>query len=367
MQALISALRSALEGNAPALTTFDDDTELALIRTAASDGQAGLQAVLDRGDYAPYHEAIQLSLQPIPFLAAELWRTIIPPKFLYKNLVMEARGSLISGKEGVGKSFFVLMLANELARLGHTTVLVSYEDFAGLGDRQEAYEIQYGHTARDQYPQRLFAMSRDMPLIHDEDSFAVFQQQLMMLPVAPDAILFDTLSAATPGMEENSNTEVGLVLYHLRCLREQYKCATVLIHHDGKASGARRRGADVLGANIDLVYEMSREPKTDRAIKLHCHKNKWGPRALDQRIDLLPVELSTGKKSLAAVWSNLPPDYGKKYRPIVDVLTNKPQSRNAVASQVDEFGKDTVGKRLEELRRMGLANNDRGGWTLPSG
>jgi hypothetical protein len=73
-----------------------------------------------------------------------------------------------------------------------------------------------------------------------------------------DVLVVDTLSATTPGGNENSGEDMGLVLSHCKFLHQQTGALVVLIHHSGKDAAKGARGWSGLRAAADAEIEITR-------------------------------------------------------------------------------------------------------------
>lgn len=73
-----------------------------------------------------------------------------------------------------------------------------------------------------------------------------------------DVVVIDTLSATTPGGNENSGEDMGLVLSHCKFISRQTGALVVLIHHSGKDSTKGARGWSGLRAAADAEIEIIR-------------------------------------------------------------------------------------------------------------
>lgn len=71
-------------------------------------------------------------------------------------------------------------------------------------------------------------------------------------------MVIDTLSATTPGGNENSGEDMGLVLSHCKFLHSKTGALVVLIHHSGKDATRGARGWSGLRAAADAEIEITR-------------------------------------------------------------------------------------------------------------
>lgn len=73
-----------------------------------------------------------------------------------------------------------------------------------------------------------------------------------------DVVVIDTLSATTPGGNENSGEDMGLVLSHCKFIHRETGALVVLIHHSGKDTTRGARGWSGLRAAADAEIEVIR-------------------------------------------------------------------------------------------------------------
>lgn len=73
-----------------------------------------------------------------------------------------------------------------------------------------------------------------------------------------DVIVVDTMSAVTPGANENSAEDVGKLLQHCKYLHRKTGALVILIHHSGKDATRGARGWSGLRAAADAEIEITR-------------------------------------------------------------------------------------------------------------
>ena len=73
----------------------------------------------------------------------------------------------------------------------------------------------------------------------------------------PQVIVVDTLARATPGNDENSSRDAGLVINALDYLKEQ-GCSVIVVHHTGK-DGTSERGSSALRGAVDALYKVVKD------------------------------------------------------------------------------------------------------------
>ena len=71
-------------------------------------------------------------------------------------------------------------------------------------------------------------------------------------------VFIDTLNAASPGLDENSSRDMGLILEAAKKLQQITKGLVVIVHHSGKDASKGLRGHSSLYAAMDAVIEVGR-------------------------------------------------------------------------------------------------------------
>ena len=172
---------------------------------------------------------------------------------------------LVIGQSGAGKSFVVLDL---LARVGlglpwfgHDTqpchtVYVGLEGRAGIKRRIEAWEAQ---NAR-QVPEGFAVVLDSLRLVEDED---VHELARSILDAGGQGalIVVDTLAQASPGIDENSSQDMGLVIAALQRLQSLIGGLVLGVHHMGKDTTRGARGHSSLYAACDAVLAVTAGPQ----------------------------------------------------------------------------------------------------------
>ncbi|HEV2178374.1 MAG TPA: helicase RepA family protein [Terriglobia bacterium] len=188
-----------------------------------------------------------------------------PLEWLVRRVLPRAELAVVFGESGSGKSFFALDLCaaitrgiewrtNRVARGG--VVYVCAEGARGFKARLHAYSHEH-EVAMAKLP----AVIADAPnLLEPKDAAALTQAIVTWVQRQGkvDVVVIDTLSATTPGGNENSGEDMGLVLSHCRFISKQTGALVVLIHHSGKDSTRGARGWSGLRAAADAEIEIVR-------------------------------------------------------------------------------------------------------------
>lgn len=205
----------------------------------------------------------------------------------------------IVGAPNVGKSFLAMDLACCVSTgapwRGHATEAgqVVYLVAEGLNDmqaRKEAWETGNGR------PAGLLTFYPDVVQILDKKALEPSQEwkDFIEVCVRKQAILIivDTQARCTLGIDENSNTEFGVVGQALEDLRLATSACVVLIHHTTKGT-LNPRGAGSLEAITDARLGVVSERGTIRSapplVKVSCERHKTAPFFETKDFHLLPL------------------------------------------------------------------------------
>jgi hypothetical protein len=186
---------------------------------------------------------------------------------LYRNSVV-----VLAGKFGTYKSFVAVSwaacLATGTAWFGHEVpqrvpvIYAAAEGAYGIRKRLNAWE-----TAHGLIPDDLYLIPISVRLNRPED---VRELEELIIETGAAALVFDTLHASTPGVDENDSGEIGAVLDVLRGLQERHGICSILPHHTGHA-GERARGSSSVEDDADVSFVIrldgeDRGPETRRVL-----------------------------------------------------------------------------------------------------
>ena len=253
---------------------------------------------------------------------------------------------------GIGKSFYALSLAIEVARGGewvgtnlepHPVLYVAAERLTTLRDRAEAWS----ERSEEPIPEKLLMPDfSSTPQL--TDPFHVEALCSYIEAEGVKLVVLDTYAMMTQGIEENSSASVPAEA--LGRLRKATKGGTVLIvHHSGKDSSKGLRGSTALLAAVDLTIELSGD---GGRLSATVRKSNAGAVPLPEwyEIQLVPLSPLDGESRSSAV---LVPTGAPKKDPglemtVMEILKAEPEglTMSQLLEAIAEMGR--------ELKRMTL-------------
>jgi len=208
-------------------------------------------------EQAPFHSRFR----------AVTWSDLDAPgpehEWLIKGVLTRGERSMTAGPSQSGKSFLVLDQAMAIARgvewMGCRTlhggvIYQAGEGGKGIKKRLRAYRQANGLSLDENLPFVLLPSPID--LYANDDHTNMLIDEIMhwadTFPVPLELIVLDTLSAATPGANENASEDMSRVLARAERIVDATKAHVMLVHHMN-AEGSRPRGHTSIFANLDNV------------------------------------------------------------------------------------------------------------------
>jgi hypothetical protein len=207
---------------------------------------------------------------------------------IYRNSVV-----VISGKFGTYKSFIAVSMAASLATgqewFGHhvpeavPVIYAAAEGAYGIKRRLEAWESVHGPI-----PDSMYLIPISVRLNRPED---MRELEELIVETGAKVLIFDTMHASTPGVDENDAGQMGQVMDVLRGLQERHGMCSILPHHTGHA-GERARGSSSVEDDADTTFVIKlrgEERGLDSVRTLVHRKTKDGPLLPDVDLKLVLV------------------------------------------------------------------------------
>jgi len=214
----------------------------------------------------------------------------LPPLTWRIKGVLPATGlAAVYGAPGAGKSFLVLDMAFSVDSGGNwfgnkvnpsPVIYCALEGEAGIQGRVRAYrQVNGGHG-------HVRFMVDNFSLLSADDRAALVEAiETHQLP--NPVVILDTLNRATPGSDENSSADMGLIIAGAKEIQSSLGGLVILVHHSGKDATKGLRGSSALLAALDVAVEVNRDGDR-RSWKLS--KSKDGQDGMERGFSLTTVE-----------------------------------------------------------------------------
>ena len=201
---------------------------------------------------------------------------------------------LLFGKWGLGKTFVAIDLALAVAHrfekwhgrrlyMDRPVAYLAFEGEYALPSRLAAWEK---HHDRKIDEDRVRFWCGHASLTEPEDcngllgSIAEFQ---------PGLVVVDTLSAASPGADENAGSDMGQILAWGRRVSREAGATVLFVHHPPRSNPKAARGHSTLEANTDGVLRL--EASRGGGFSMVGHKVRCDAPAPPLQLNLQSVEL----------------------------------------------------------------------------
>lgn len=283
-----------------------------------------------------------------------LWFRDIKPALDAHDFVEDLLGdnqfSVVYGESNCGKTFFALDLALHLAQgskwFSRETrqcgvVYVAMEGGHGIRNRIAAFKQHHGlddaQVALAVIPQTVSLLNNQADVQALIDAIAIAAQTIEG-PIG--LIIFDTLSRALSGGDENSSEDMGALVRNVDLIRKMTGSHVMFIHHSGKDAARGARGHSLVRAATDTEIEVFRDQETGIStaevkkqreletggmvsFKLEAIEVGQTPRGKAVKSCVVsPLEVAVGRQSKDKV-NSLPPAAQIAVRLLTDCLLEK--------------------------------------------
>lgn len=215
---------------------------------------------------------------------------------ILKGLIEHGSFVLIYGPSGSGKSFFTADLAQHIAtgqawrgrRVQQSLVVyVASEAGNSIIKRFVAWrDNRLGETA-SRVPLAILTRGPNLLASVQVESLCAQLRELCAAVDMPlGLVVFDTLSRSMHGGDENTATDMTMVVSMAERLRDDFGAATAYVHHSGKDPAKGGRGHSSLPAAADLILMIDNHVATVEKVRDGVSGERF-PFALE------PVEVGT--------------------------------------------------------------------------
>jgi hypothetical protein len=126
----------------------------------------------------------------------------------------------------------------------------------------------------------------DAPNLHQNDNELLIKQINQYGDAA--IIVIDTLAQVTPGANENSGEDMGLVINRCKQLHEKTGALVVLVHHSGKDHSRGARGWSGMKGALDTEIEVSKAG-TENVTRITKQKDGDGQAIFAFKLDTIVI------------------------------------------------------------------------------
>lgn len=199
-----------------------------------------------------------------------------PVPWVIRGLAVKGCLTLLTGREGEGKSLLAASLAGAVA---------AGESVAGMECLQGTALVVDAENGKHEIHRRVHSLGLPTSGVEvvEADGFHLGRDlgELIALirEVSPLFVVLDSFRSLWPGGDENDPAAAAAVLDPLRNALRAEGAAGLLLHHLAKGAGDYR-GSTAIGASVELGFKLTRAPedpeKADRR-KLDCYKCRPAP------------------------------------------------------------------------------------------
>lgn len=218
----------------------------------------------------------------LKMMSIEELRTRRRSKWLISELLPDNGLYCLYGSPGCGKTFLALDMGLHIAhgipwhaqKARHGLVYyVVAEGVQGILDR-----IQSWHSFHEKTTENLpfYVMEMHQHDLHtrkySDQLIQKVRRHSLQHGLKPRLIIIDTLAHALSRLNENSSTEVGMLLREMLYINSALQCGTLFIHHSNK-SNHDMRGSSALLAAVDTSIYMSKTHRENASIYVAKQKD----------------------------------------------------------------------------------------------
>lgn len=304
-----------------------------------------------------------------------------PPMEWFVHGVLPKKGlATIYGLPATGKSFLMLDLLFAICKgeewFGMKTkqskvAYINLEDIHGMGNRLHAYQERKGLIPDNDFLNYEISLN-----FKEKDHVEELINSIKEYAPNCGLVCIDTLAQSANGIDENSSTDMGMVIGKLKKLSSELNCLVLIVHHSGKTRESGPRGHSSLLGAVDCAIEVSSDASATK--KWNITKSKNGANNIQQQFYLEPVPLGMDEDGnpissavVAPVGINhnkILKDQNEDEKRILQVINDNPNSLQKDWGDILGFEKAKMSKQKKSLIGKGfLTENDKTVILTPKG
>lgn len=233
-----------------------------------------------------------------PVIPAHLFAQGKPIEWHIKHFLPKRSLIVLFGESGVGKSFvtidFTMAVARGLDRWrdkrvkkGRVVYIVA-EGQGGFRSRLNAYAEHHGFSLAEVD----YGVIEVPPnLMHQPDILELCKSIGEEGTRRCDLVVIDTLAQTTPGGNENSSEDMGLVIANCQKMMHVLKTSVLLVHHAGKDTTKGARGWSGLRGASDCQIEVVGDGQGNTVAKVVKLKERSAGELFGYHLDVIPLGL----------------------------------------------------------------------------
>lgn len=294
-----------------------------------------------------------------------------PPMEWFVQGVLPKKGlATIYGLPATGKSFLMLDLLFAICKgeewFGMKTkqskvAYINLEDIHGMGNRLRAYQARKGSVPINDFLNYEISLN-----FKEKDHVEELINSIKEYAPNCGLVCIDTLAQSANGIDENSSTDMGMVIGKLKKLSSELNCLVLIVHHSGKIQGSGMRGHSSLLGAVDCAIEISSNGSTK---KWNIAKSKNGANDIERQFHLEPVPLGMDEDgnpissavvtpviNIQAMNNHNKDSKGdaNKDKRILQVIHDNPASPQKHWAELLGFSPDTMTKQKTRLIKNGF-------------
>lgn len=247
-----------------------DSADEALARAIGKDLRAMKQAEVDKW-FEPIEgnevdvmittaTAARFRIEPLADILARDLDGGAPP--LVHGLLDQGAMSVLYGDSNTGKTFVAMDMGFQVAAgrmwAGCKVEKTSVVYVAGEGSRGAVLRLRALHSRHPtaEAGHGFHLLSQSVNLRNSNEDLRQFVEAVRALGQPVGLIIFDTLSRAMAGGDENSSVDMGALVKNSDAIRAATGAHVMLVHHTGKDASKGARGHSLLRAATDTEIEV---------------------------------------------------------------------------------------------------------------
>lgn len=295
-----------------------------------------------------------------------------PPMEWFVHGVLPKKGlATIYGLPATGKSFLMLDLLFAICKgeewFGMKTkqskvAYINLEDIHGMGNRLRAYQARKGSVPINDFLNYEISLN-----FKEKDHVEELINSIKEYAPNCGLVCIDTLAQSANGIDENSSTDMGMVIGKLKKLSSELNCLVLIVHHSGKTQGSGMRGHSSLLGAVDCAIEISSNGSTTK--KWNIAKSKNGANDIERQFHLEPIPLGIDEDGnpissavvtpvidIQAMNNHNKDSKGEanKDKRILQVIHDNPASPQKHWAELLGFSPDTMTKQKNRLIKNGF-------------